>query len=71
MNSAPQPANDTGTGTKVKWEIFIDGTRYYLANDGWGDTTTWAYKFGTAGGSVKVELKRNGVSYGIRYITTN
>ncbi|MET0997115.1 MAG: hypothetical protein ABWX73_00245, partial [Marmoricola sp.] len=71
MTSPEQPANDTGRGTKVKWEIFIAGTRYYVATDGWGSSTTWAYKFGTAGGSVKVELKRNGVSYGVRYITTN
>ncbi len=70
MDSASQPADDTGRGTKVKWEIFVNGVRRYLSNNGWGDIAHWQWTFSTAGGNQLVEVKRNGSTYSTRQITT-
>ena len=66
MTRLAQPADDTGRGAKVTWEIYVNGVRRYVSSNGWGVVSSWQWTFSTAGGNQLVEVKRNGSTFSTR-----
>ncbi|MCW2786835.1 MAG: hypothetical protein JWP74_3352 [Marmoricola sp.] len=70
MRTPTIPGNDTGKGTKVHWEIYLNGQLRYSAYVSWGSYANWQQRFAKNIGPQVINVKKNGVDFGTRTVTT-
>ena len=60
LRADAQPTSDDGRGSRLRWQILVDGVPRFNAYDGWSGVTSWSWTFKKKSGKHQVVVLKNG-----------